>query len=328
MPINRLAKVALAAILILVMCGRVIGQEAAAADAAIDAIEDGASQVADHFPTGTADFGGEGALARTMEEDATKFGTQETVQATEKVGPEALTEVADMDPAEGQKALQLMARDGDSALYITRSGRRMAIFMDLGNDAVTAMEKQKGIVEGLLETFGRPAAQDIDELSDVNGKRLINMADSGALNANGQAPGMLSVIGKYGDTAMNFIWKHKGTLAVGAVAVAFLRDPKPFIDGTRKLTTAVIRTPFNAMSKPLATVAKTTNWTVLFAEFVAAAAALTAFSIYLRHRRTSRLQRGPASAPPAPPPHAQAEALGSAMSPSASANRTQPGVSK
>ena len=42
-------------------------------------------------------------------------------------------------------------------------------------------------------------------------------------------------MGRYGDRAMDFVWRHKGTLAVGTVLASFLTDPAPFLDGSRDL---------------------------------------------------------------------------------------------
>jgi hypothetical protein len=34
---------------------------------------------------------------------------------------------------------------------------------------------------------------------------------------------------------MDFVWQHKGALAVSATLAAFLADPEPFLDGSRVL---------------------------------------------------------------------------------------------
>src|SRR6185503_5178963 len=67
-----------------------------------------------------------------------------------------------------------------------------------------------------------------------NARRLAIMVQGGELARIGRAGELLEVIGRYGDRAMEFIWRHKGALAV-SVVLAFLADPGPFLDGARDL---------------------------------------------------------------------------------------------
>ena len=67
------------------------------------------------------------------------------------------------------------------------------------------------------------------------------MVNDGSLAASGKAPELLQVIGRYGDRGAEFVWKNKGALAVGAVALAFVTDPEPFIIGTRELAEIAAR---------------------------------------------------------------------------------------
>jgi hypothetical protein len=48
-------------------------------------------------------------------------------------------------------------------------------------------------------------------------------------------PALLEVVAKHGDTAVNFLWQNKATLAGGAALAAFLHDPEPFLNGTRDI---------------------------------------------------------------------------------------------
>jgi hypothetical protein len=50
------------------------------------------------------------------------------------------------------------------------------------------------------------------------------MAD-GELTKVGRAQELLGVVAKYGDPAMDFIWRNKGILAGGATLTAFLANP-------------------------------------------------------------------------------------------------------
>ena len=64
------------------------------------------------------------------------------------------------------------------------------------------------------------------------------MAD-GELAAIGRTPELLAVIARYGDPAMDFIWRHKAVLAGGVALTAFLANPEPYLNGTNRLAGTV-----------------------------------------------------------------------------------------
>jgi hypothetical protein len=72
-------------------------------------------------------------------------------------------------------------------------------------------------------------------LAGRQGRSLARLWEQGTLRAIGRTEELLAVIGRYGDRAMQFIWRHKGTLTVAAVLAAFLADPEPFIYGAKDL---------------------------------------------------------------------------------------------
>ncbi len=82
--------------------------------------------------------------------------------------------------------------------------------------------------EPVLEKLGQPAVRAMAALGPQGGRRLAMMSDD-------MAPGLLDVIGRYGDKAMDFIWRHKEVLAGGAALTAFLSDPEPYLNGTADL---------------------------------------------------------------------------------------------
>ena len=65
---------------------------------------------------------------------------------------------------------------------------------------------------------------------------------------------LLSVIGKYGEKAADFVWNHKGALAVSGTLVAFLSDPEPFINGTVKLAEPIAEIPGKLVNNVVAPV--------------------------------------------------------------------------
>lgn len=159
----------------------------------------------------------------------------------------------------------------------------MAIFIKYGDNAAEAMMKQGQIAEPLISSFGEPAIGALKAISTRNGRRLAIMADDGTLNKMGRTDEVLAVAGKYGDRAMEFIWKNKGGLAVATTMAAFLANPQPFIDGTVELTKAVSEN----IVKPVATeAAKNTAWTFVLPVFAIILGAVVALKVWLRHRRS------------------------------------------
>ena len=104
------------------------------------------------------------------------------------------------------------------------------------------------------------------------------MIEDGVIKTGEQSAGLLGVVEKYGDKAMEFIWKHKGALAVGAGLTAFLHDPAPFIEGGTNLVVGVV--------KPIGVeIGKRTNWTPVMIVAVALIAAPLAFRMVRQRRK-------------------------------------------
>jgi len=77
------------------------------------------------------------------------------------------------------------------------------------------------------------------------------MLDEGALAKIGKTPEIMNVVGKYGDGAMNFVWKNNGSLLVGTAMVAFLADPEPFINETKDLATVAANVAVEPLTKEI-----------------------------------------------------------------------------
>ncbi|MFO0906869.1 MAG: hypothetical protein U0835_00615 [Isosphaeraceae bacterium] len=90
------------------------------------------------------------------------------------------------------------------------------------------MMKHPGVAEPVIERLGQPAVRALEAVGPRNARRLGMMADEAS-------PEMLGVIARYGDPAMEFVWRHKAVLAGGAALAAFLANPEPYIDGTNEL---------------------------------------------------------------------------------------------
>ena len=90
---------------------------------------------------------------------------------------------------------------------------------------------------GLIR-LGSAAARVAAPLSSRNARRLAILAESGALAKTGRSAAICDLIERRGDQALDFVWRHKGAMAVAATLTAFLADPDPFLAGTRQLVGA------------------------------------------------------------------------------------------
>jgi len=190
---------------------------------------------------------------------AARYG-DEAVDAIRRAGPRAF-KLLDDAGENAPEVVRLLNRYGNDAVWVASKPRNLAIFVKYGDEAAEAMIKHPGIAGPAIERFGQPAARAIRSVSSQNARRIAMMADDGSLAAAGKADELLEVIGKYGDRAADFIWKHKGALAVATVAVAFLRDPEPFIDGIKDIAEVAVR-PIDLAAKEVGRgIAEGTDWT-------------------------------------------------------------------
>jgi hypothetical protein len=204
----------------------------ARADLRTGAVRETAKYLLRKFGKEAAEEGLEG-LAKKIAASAARHG-DDVITAVRKVGPRALR-LADEAGGQGARAVRLMARHGDdAAVWVISRPKAMGLLARYGDDAAEAMIRHRGVAEPLLEGFGRPAVQALGKIGPQNGRRLAMLA-KGELAAMGHTPELLGVIGKYGDPAMDFIWRHKGVLAGGAALTAFLANPQPYLNGTNQL---------------------------------------------------------------------------------------------
>lgn len=224
---------------ILIMAGVLLAGPAslARADIRSKAAREAAEYVLRKFGVKVAEEGTE-TLARRITTAAARHG-DEVFAAVRRVGPKALT-LADEAGEQAPKALRLLSRHGDdAAVWVLKRPKGMSLLSRFGDDAAEVLVKHKGLAEPVLEQVGAPAVKALGAVGAQGGRRLAMMAEGGELAALGRTPEVMDVIARYGDPAMDFIWRHKGPLAVGTALTAFLANPKPFIDGTTELAGTV-----------------------------------------------------------------------------------------
>jgi len=190
---------------------------------------------------------------------------EKTTQASLKYGDGVLPMLKTSGPAgfkiledAGEKApdvIKLFARKGNQAIWIISEPKKLSIFLKHGDSAADALLKHPGIADDLLTRFGNDATGALNSVSKQGAQRLGIIDKEGLLSATPRSKELLPVIAKYGDPAMEFIWRNKGALMVTAALVTFLNNPQTYIQGATNLIVDPIAKPIVA----------NTNWTLIFA---------------------------------------------------------------
>ncbi len=173
------------------------------------------------------------------------------ITAIEKVGPRAFNVISEAgDHSAG--VVTLMAKHGSESIWVVSKPKGMAIFVKYGDEGAEAIMKHKGIATPLIEKAGQPGVKALNAVNPANGRKLVNLVDDGLIVPGQKSEELLGVVGRYGDRAMDFVWRNKGALAVGATLTTFLANPEPYIEGALQLPGALAEG-----------IASRTNWTVV-----------------------------------------------------------------
>lgn len=253
------------------------------ADVKTAAVRETIEYVTKTFSKEAAEEGTE-LMGRKIEQLAVKHG-DDGLATVRKVGPQALG-LAEKAGVHGDVAVRAMARYGDDgAEWIAKRPKNLELASRYGDDAVEALVKHKEVAEPLVQELGEQGAKALAKIGPQQGRQLAMLAVDPSTAAMARNPQLLDVVARYGDAGMNFIWKHKGALAVSATLAAFLADPQPFIDGTADLA----QIAGENLVKPLATgIGQRADWTVLGICLVSALALLAVLRSYWRHREEAR----------------------------------------
>ncbi|MGE3316254.1 MAG: hypothetical protein AB7O26_14145 [Planctomycetaceae bacterium] len=221
---------------LMLVCCFSLSAQSLQAGAKSEAAREAAEFMVRKFASETAKEGAE-TLAVRLETLAARHG-DDVFAVAKNAGPRAIhaIEQAGDDAA---TAMKLLSRYGDDALSIASQPKSLAMVSRFGDDAAEALVRHPGVAESTIEAFGKPAATALKGLNGQNARRLAMMAEEQSLLRMSRGGELLGVIGKYGDNAMEFVWRNKGKLAVSAALVAFLNDPEPFITGTRDLASVL-----------------------------------------------------------------------------------------
>lgn len=280
---------------LLIGANLLIGAPHAEAGVASKALRETVEYISKKFGKEAMKEGAE-AFAKRLQRLVTKYG-DDCLAAARRVGPLGVEAIEQAGPL-GRTAAKCLARHGEKALKLAGSRRALRLVSEFGDDAALAIIRHPGIAEELIETHGEFAARALLKLSRREGLRLAMMQQSGELAKLGHTKDLLTVIERYGDRAMKFIWRNKGPLAVSTVLVTFLRDPEPYISGIKELGETAIEgvgglagkaieaagnTATEVGREAVSQVAQRTNWTIVLP--VVAAIIVAAVLIWHRSRK-------------------------------------------
>lgn len=260
----------------------IVAPNSAQAGAKTAAARELAEYVMSKFGKEAAEVGLDKLTVR-IEALAVKYG-DDALKAVRSVGPRGLRLIEEAGE-NSSKVIQLLGRHGDKALWVVENPGRLGLFARFGDDAAEAMLKHKGVAEPLIESLKAPAAKALTAVDGPAARRLAIMAEQGDLALIGRSEQLLGVVSRFGNRAMDFIWKNKKPLAVTALLTAFLADPEPFIDGTKELVQSVASNVVTPLTETLVKEAgPRTNWTLLSVTIVLASCGYLAFRTWLRQR--------------------------------------------
>jgi hypothetical protein len=210
--------------------------------------------------------------AKKMFSGAARKGAQEASELAGKKGLQFLAKEAREEGAEflGKKAAGAVARSGlqEGAELAARKGAQAIgrkvvaegvesvgkvagkAALSLSDDAASAISKHGSAVAApLIGKFGDDGAKAILKLSPRNARRMTMMTDE--LAASGRGSDLLAVVAEKGDAAAGWLWRNKGSVAVGSVAVAFLANPEAFLSAGESVATTAITSTTQDVAKPL-----------------------------------------------------------------------------
>ncbi|MBM3963509.1 MAG: hypothetical protein FJ308_00345 [Planctomycetes bacterium] len=229
-------------------------------------------QISKKFTKEVAEEGAD-RLATRLQPLLAKFGTEGS-EAITRVGPRAVTLLEEAGE-ESVVVARMLARHGDDALWAVQNPARRSLIANLGDDAGVSLMRHGTIAENVLAQSGKPSVAALNRLSAQGGRRLAILAEDPSTRSLATNTDVLAIIGKYGDRAMDFVWRNKLALLTGTTLAAFVANPEPFLDGAIQ----VAEVASTQIAKPIAEeIGKRTEWTWV----LIAATAVAGFLVWLK----------------------------------------------
>jgi len=225
-------------------------------------------QISKKFTKEVAEEGAD-RLATRVQPLLAKLGTEGS-DAISRVGPRAVTLMEEAGE-ESVVVARMLARHGDDAIWAVQNPARRSLIASLGDEAGESLMRHGTIAEKVLAQSGKSSVAALNRVSAQGGRRLAILADDPSTRSLATNADVLAIIGKYGDRAMDFVWRNKLALLTGTTLAAFIANPEPFLDGAIQLTEVAGK----EIAKPLAEeIGKRTEWTIVMLAAVAVAGLL------------------------------------------------------
>ncbi len=267
------------AILLIAMLTTLVGTPPSWAGVASQAAREAAEWIVKRFGSKAAREGVE-TLAKRIDNLAVKYG-DEVFEAVRKTGPAGLKAIEDAG-ALGKTASRVLARYGDEGISVARKASRLRLVAEFGDEAAEALVRHGDIAASVIRRCGSEGAQAMARLSSRNARRLAMIIQGDPLWKTAREVGkqdeLITVLRRWGDEAMDFIWRNKGSLAVAAVLITFLNNPEAYIEGILTLPKVAIETPTKEL-------AERTNWTLVVSLVVVLGFLYFGWRHWLKHRR-------------------------------------------
>jgi hypothetical protein len=225
--------------------------------------KEAAEQLIRRFSKEVADQGVEKLASRVQSVMA--IAGDDVLKIIETGGPRALR-ILEGSGADAAVTARLLSKYGDQAIGALESPVRLGLVRQFGQEAGEAIIKHGAVAENLIASAGTPAIRAMKPLTEQGVRRMAMLADEPTTAAMVQSPDLLNVIGRYGDRAMDFVWRNKLALAGTATLAAFVANPEPFLDGTRQLVENSVESIATNVAKPIAEQlgdAKQWTWRIL-----------------------------------------------------------------
>jgi hypothetical protein len=115
--------------------------------------------------------------------------------------------------------------------------------------AGTAALRYGEAASGLVNRFGDDAAEALVNVSSRNGRRLVMLEKELAQSGKGES--LLKVIRDHGDSAVEWLWDNRDSVAAGVGATVLLTNPEAVLNASAKVVTSVLDTAGSSVVKPV-----------------------------------------------------------------------------
>ncbi|MFM8572534.1 MAG: hypothetical protein ACKOAU_13135 [Pirellula sp.] len=262
-PDLRFSRLRFSGLLLAIVSVMTIGANSALAQGKAALAREAAEQLIRRFSKEVADEGIEKLTVRVQSVLAN--AGDDVLEVIQKGGPRALRILEDSG-ADAAISARLLSRYGDEAIGALEGPVRIRMVREFGEEAGEALIKHGSVAEKLITQAGSPAVGAMKQLSGQSVRRMAMLADEPATATLAKNTDLLGVVGRYGDRAMDFVWRNKLTLAGGTALAAFVANPEPFLDGTRQLVENTVESVASNVGKPIAEQlgdAKQWTWRIL-----------------------------------------------------------------